>query len=163
MNNPKISILIPTKNGGRYLPYCIDSIIKQDYKNLEIIVSNNYSTDNTKEYLSTITDERVKIIVPERRLSLTENYEFALSHATGDWVMIVGDDDGVQSYFFKLVPYLIQKAEENNLNLICSDRAYFYWSGCETLHPDSKVSYWARPDITIEKSLEHIYKILFEL
>ncbi|CCY24692.1 putative uncharacterized protein [Brachyspira sp. CAG:484] len=160
MNNPKISILIPTKNGGRYLSYCIDSIIKQDYKNLEIIVSNNYSTDNTKEYLSTITDERVKVIVPERRLSLTENYEFALSHATGDWVMFVGDDDGVQSYFFKLVPYLIQKAEEKNINLICSDRAYFYWSGCETLHPESKVSYWARPDITIEKSMDHIYKIL---
>ena len=92
MNNPKISILIPTKNGGRYLSYCIDSIIKQDYKNLEIIISNNYSTDNTKEYLSTITDERVKVIVPERRLSLTENCEFTLSHATGDWIMLLGDD-----------------------------------------------------------------------
>lgn len=150
MNKPKITIIIPTKNGGKYLPYCVESVISQKYDNLELIISSNLSTDNTDEYLSTLKDPRITILHPNKRLSLSEHYEFALSHASGDWIMLLGDDDGVQSYFFDLVPYLIEKAEKQNLNLICSERAYFYWKGCKNLHPGSKISYSAQAYISIE-------------
>jgi len=51
MNEEKISVIVPTYNNENSIRRCIDSIINQNYKNLEIIVINDGSTDNTKNIL----------------------------------------------------------------------------------------------------------------
>ena len=98
----KYSILIPTRNGIKYLPFCIKSILSQDYINFELIVSDNHSTDGTWQYLKSIHDNRVKIIKPVHSLSMTDHFEWLLSHAGGEWIILLGDDDGLQPYFFEL-------------------------------------------------------------
>ena len=159
-NNPKFSILIPTRNGGKYLPYCLESILSQDYDDVEIIISNNRSEDETNSYLNTITDKRVKTIQPTEVLSMADNYEFVLAQATGDWIMILGDDDAVQSYFFELVEFLTKKAEEKKINLINSFRSYFFWDGCEFLHSDNMLNYHARAFYTIESTKYQVLTLL---
>lgn len=149
-NNPKFSILIPTRNGGKYLPYCLESLISQDYDDVEIIVSNNCSEDNTSSYLSSVTDKRVRVIKPAEVLSMAYHYEFALSQAKGDWIMILGDDDGVQPYFFELAEFLTTQAEKKNLNLINSARSYFFWAGCESFYADNLVGYHADAFCAVE-------------
>ena len=62
INNPKVSIGIPTYNRSSYLKTAIDSALCQTYNNLEIIVSNNGSNDDTIEVLSNYTDERLTVV-----------------------------------------------------------------------------------------------------
>ena len=59
-NKPLVSVCIPTYNKARYLRKSLDSIINQTYGNLEIIISDNASPDNTEEIIKSFTDERVK-------------------------------------------------------------------------------------------------------
>lgn len=160
MTKPKITIIIPTRNGGKYLPYCVNSVLSQSYKNLELIISVNHSSDNTYEYVKTINDSRVKIISPDKELNMTEHYEYALSKSTGDWIMFLGDDDAVMPYFFEIVPHLINSAECNNIHAINSLRAYFYWKGCEEMYSNSKISYDARAIIKIKSVKEDLFRCL---
>lgn len=160
MNQPKITIIIPTRNGGKYLPYAVESVLNQKYENLELIISINHSKDNTYEYVKTINDNRVKIVTPSEDLNMTAHYEFALTHATGDWVMILGDDDGIMPYFFELIPYLTDYAEKHNLNAINSTRVYFFWKGCEELYPIHKVLFEAKPITKIKKTKDDLFKCL---
>ena len=94
----KYSVLLPITHN--YLKFTIESVLRNDYENFELIISNDFSTDGTEEYLSTINDKRVKIIKPPVKLTQTKNYEFMLNFAVGEWVTILGDDDGLLPFFF---------------------------------------------------------------
>ena len=56
-NNPLVSICIPTYNGKRYIDQCISSAMNQSYNNIEIIISDDQSMDNTIEIANTILDK----------------------------------------------------------------------------------------------------------
>ena len=71
MNKPLISIIIPVYNCEKTIETAIDSIINQTYKNLEIIVVDDNSTDNTYEIVTGLKDERIKLI--EKELSMIES------------------------------------------------------------------------------------------
>ena len=94
MENPKYSIIIPTYNNVEYLPTCVNTILEQNYNDYELIISNNCSIDNTREYLESLKHSNIKIIQPKNCLSLVDHWNFAISHATGDWLICVGADDG---------------------------------------------------------------------
>jgi glycosyltransferase involved in cell wall biosynthesis len=64
---PKISIVLPTYNGARYIGECIDSCLTQTFKDFELIVVIDGSTDNTEELVRTYSDDRVYIIKTENR------------------------------------------------------------------------------------------------
>ncbi|WP_373032909.1 glycosyltransferase family 2 protein [Sulfurovum sp.] len=144
MNTPKYSIIIPTFNGVQYLPTCIETITAQNYKDYELIVSDDHSTDGTREFLETFEHPNVTVIYPPDSLSMTEHWEWALSHACGEWQIFVGQDDGLQPYFFQLADTLIVEAEEKGLRTIMSSRAYFFWKGCEHAYGDIAVGYTAK-------------------
>jgi glycosyltransferase involved in cell wall biosynthesis len=140
---PKYSIIIPTYNGVKYLPTCIETIICQKYDDYELIVSDDHSTDGTQEYLQTLNNPNIKVIYPPQSLSMTEHWEWALSHASGEWQIFVGQDDGLQPYFFTLADKLTVLAKEKKLRTIMSSRAYFFWPGCQHLYGDIAVGYYA--------------------
>jgi len=142
-NAPKFSIIIPSRNGGKYLPSCISTIISQDYTNYELIISDDNSEDSTQEYLSTLEHPKVRIIRPPERLSMAEHWDWALSHVKGEWLIFVGQDDGLQPYFFQLADKLTSLANKKNLRAIMSRRAYYYWHGCEPFYGDTVASYYA--------------------
>lgn len=139
----KYSIIVPVYNGGEYLLACVESIIKQNYSNYELIISNDQSNDNTSEYLSTLNHPNIIILTPPEGLSMTEHWEWALSHANGEWQMFVGQDDGLQSYFFELADILTKFAKNKNTKLIMTERAYYFWPGCEFVYGDIAVAYRA--------------------
>jgi hypothetical protein len=68
----------------------------QDYDNLEILVSDNFSQDLTRDVVESFKDKRIRYINTGKRLSMTDNYEFALSHVRPEgYVIYIGDDDGL--------------------------------------------------------------------
>jgi glycosyltransferase involved in cell wall biosynthesis len=93
--SPKITIIIPTRERLAVLRHCLETVLAQQYENLQIIVSDNCSTDGTGSFVEGLGDPRVRYINTGRRVSMAANYEFALSHVDGGWVMFLGDDDGV--------------------------------------------------------------------
>ncbi len=149
----KYSILIPTFNAGKYIKPCLQTILEQGYTDVEIIVSDDHSTDDTFKYLKTIDDARVTIISPPHEMSMTEHWEWLLGHARGEWIMFVGQDDGLQSYFFELADALTQEAESKGLKTIASKRAYYFWPGCEKTYGNVGVNYHAMPYSTVKNCL----------
>ena len=141
LNKPKYSIIIPTYNGNSYLPTCVETIINQNYTNYELIISDDNSTDGTRKYLKKLSHQNIKVIYPSQALSMTEHWEWALSHAKGEWQIFVGQDDGLQSYFFQLADKLTTIAKEKNIRTIASTRAYFFWKGCEHVYGENAVAY----------------------
>jgi glycosyltransferase involved in cell wall biosynthesis len=95
MSEPKITVIIPTRERCDVLEKALRTVTAQNYDNLEIIVSDNFSGDATEQVVRSTNDNRVKYINTGKRVSMSHNWEFALSHVTGDWVTIIGDDDGL--------------------------------------------------------------------
>ena len=94
MFNPKVSIIILSYNQDKFLKNSIDSVINQTYKNLEIIISDNGSTDNSKsiieEYLS---DQRVVFLDYNKNDKVTKRSNQAFSQSTGDFISLLYSDD----------------------------------------------------------------------
>lgn len=157
----KYSIIIPVHNGLKYLPTCIETIINQDYDNYELIISDDNSTDGTKEFLNSLkSNPNIKIVFTKKRLTVVEHFEWAYKHSCGEWVMFLGSDDGLQRYFFKLSDQLTKLAEENKLKVIMSKRAYYFWEGCESLYGNLALKYVARKEFKILNSKFEALKAL---
>lgn len=160
---PKYSIIIPTYNGISYLPTCIDTITSQVYKNYELIISDDHSEDGTQEYLISLAHPNIKTIVTPHKMSMTEHWEWALTHACGEWNIFVGQDDGLQPYFFSLADILTKYAQKSQIRTIMSERAYFFWHGCEKVFGDTAISYTALSRIVKHNSTKRMLQTLVGL
>lgn len=159
--NPKYSIIVPTRNSYRCLSDCIDSILFQKYDNYEIILSDNHSSDNNYEYYKTKHNQRIKLLKPEKALSMVDHWEWALSHAKGDWLIIVGADDGLMPYFFKLADFMVTIANSIGIRVINSNRGgYFYWPGCQKLYKDNAIEFFAHGTYHINNSFNELLNAL---
>ena len=91
-HTPKVSVLISAYNEEKYILECIDSIINQTYKNIEIIVIDDGSTDNTLRILKSFNDNRLKIFSQKNKGRVFSRNR-ALSLATGKYVILQDADD----------------------------------------------------------------------
>jgi glycosyltransferase involved in cell wall biosynthesis len=92
---PQVSILIPTYNRAHFLPQAIETSLAQDYPNLEIIVSDNHSTDATQECVKKyMSDPRFRYFRNDVNLGSGPNYKKLLySYASGQYAKYLTDDD----------------------------------------------------------------------
>jgi len=109
-NLPLVSIGIPTYNRAKLLKRSIESLLSQDYENIEILISDNASTDNTQEVCQHYVqkDSRIKYVQHATNHGPGENFSYVLLNATGQFFMWLGDDDWLDSdYISKCVNQLI--------------------------------------------------------
>ena len=94
-DHPKISICIPTYNYANFLAEAIESVLSQTYDNIEIVVIDNCSTDNTKEVVEryATVDSRVSYVRNDSNVGLTGNLNRCLELARYDFVKILCADD----------------------------------------------------------------------
>lgn len=97
-SNPSISVLTPVWNGMPYIRECIDSVLMQDYQDWELIISDNGSTDGTREYLESLRDPRVTVFKQDRNLGIMGNVNFLFRQANASVSQILCADD----YFVKV-------------------------------------------------------------
>ena len=90
----KLSVLIPVYNEEKTIKKCVERVLvaKILNMNLEVIISDNNSTDNTKEILKSIKDPRIKLLFKENNEGKGANIKNALNHATGDVVLFQDAD-----------------------------------------------------------------------
>jgi glycosyltransferase involved in cell wall biosynthesis len=97
---PLVSIGIPTYNrAGRYLRECIKSAINQTYPSIEIIVSDNCSTDGTAALVTIFADPRIRYFRHPKNIGANNNFNFCLEQANGEYFLLLHDDDLIDSDF----------------------------------------------------------------
>lgn len=128
----RYSVIIPTMNRFEILVETVRGCLKLNYNDYEVLVSNNASSDETENVSSIFEDNiKFKYIETPERLSMPRHWEFAMSHASGERVIFLGDDDGISPNLLQQLDILINATGANVLRWNTS--LYFHpdWGGSE--------------------------------
>jgi glycosyltransferase involved in cell wall biosynthesis len=94
MSLPLVSIIIPMYNQRpEFLRECLQSVIRQTYTNLEVIVSDNHSACDAVQVLEEFSKDGIKIIKPLQHLDIIDHFNFAAAAATGEYISFLSSDD----------------------------------------------------------------------
>ena len=121
INQPKVSIMIPTYNQEQYIAQAIESALMQDYKNLEVVVTDDCSTDKTADVIKKYQrDPRIKFIQNPVNKGRVKNYHDTFYyHTTGDWIInLDGDDYYTDKSFVSRAIANIKKTAANSQNVV---------------------------------------------
>lgn len=116
----KLSIIVPVYNTGNYLEKCLSSIIKQSFKDIEIIIINDCSNDNSleiiKKYLS--IDKRIILIDKKQNEGLSAARNSGIKISKGEYILHIDSDDWIEeNYFYDMYNYAIK----TQADLVISD------------------------------------------
>lgn len=117
--NGMVSLIIPVYQVRNYLEYCLRSIEVQDYRNLEILIVDDYSSDGSLQIAKEFAkrDERIKIIQNSCNQGLGASRNIAMSRAQGEYIMFLDSDDSFSSP--KAVSYCVNLARKHKLEVLC--------------------------------------------
>lgn len=117
-NSAKVSIVIPVYNSGKYLKRCLDSAVNQTLKDIEIIIINDGSTDNSEKIIEKyLSDKRIKYISQNNQGQSTARNK-GIDAATGEYIGFMDSDDWVDLDFFEK---LYTAAQKNNADISVGD------------------------------------------
>lgn len=154
----KYTVIIPTRDRAETLEATLRTCLRQTYKNFEIIVSDNCSSDNTKEIVDCCNDSRIRYINPGKRLSMSGNFEFALSHVTDGFAMFIGSDDGIMPDAINYVDSIVKKY---HVDAVSCSQATYVWPDFPDEHIAGRLSFGSlRNDIEIRRPNEWLEKTL---
>ncbi|MDR1554832.1 MAG: glycosyltransferase [Campylobacteraceae bacterium] len=161
-NNVKISIIIPVYNAEKYLQKCLDSVINQTLKEIEILCINDGSTDNSLSILEEYAkkDRRIKVFTGENQGPAAAR-NIGLKNATGEYVWFVDADDWCELNACEL---LYEKAVKDNLDMIIFSALRATANGIT-----NKIKYYSidsvvpADDMNIIVSINNAYKYIFDL
>ncbi len=120
----KVSIIVPIYNSEKNLDRCVNSILRQSYKNLELILINDGSTDSSLDICNNFRKLNENIIViDQKNMGVSAARNIGLRYATGDLIQFVDSDDYIDS---DMTESLVNCIRENNADLvICGYKSIF--------------------------------------
>ena len=156
---PKISVIVPVHNGEKYLFNCITSIINQSFDDLEIIVIDDGSTDNSYNILNKLKEKypQIKIVQNNENLGISTTRNKGIQQASGEYISFVDDDDYLNPSMYQ---DMYQDACSNNFPdiittgfLFVKDDNYF----------NKDLSFFAKRNGKKVMSIEEKKKLLFDI
>lgn len=146
----KVSVIIPAYNAEKYLKECLNSVLNQTYKNVELIVINDGSTDRTKDILEEYTSIHCNMrVIHTENGGVSAARNIGLEHATGEYIMFLDSDDLLVS---NAIEILLSDLKDNDadiagglMNSDVNDAAIYY--------NDTQTTVW-RESEGLEKALE---------
>lgn len=126
MSHPFFSIVIPTRNRADLLYYSLKSAQSQEFDDFEILVSNNYSSDETEQVILNNLDSHTRFIFTNQPLAMPDHWEFALARAKGEYILFLCDDDALRSDLLGFLFNLIKKKKPECIS----------WMNGVYYHPD---------------------------
>ncbi len=121
---PKISVLIPTRERAETLGPCIQTCLAQDYDNMEVLVSDNASSPATHATVASFSDSRLQYFRQDTRVSMRQNFEFLINQAKGDYIIIIGDDDGLMPGAIRRIAQFLK---QNPVDVLNWTGIVYYW------------------------------------
>ncbi len=116
-NMKKVSIIVPCYNSEEYLDIAIKSLVKQTYKNIEIILLNDGSKDGTLDIMRSYDDERI-VIIDKKNTGIGDTRNTGIRKSSGDYIMFLDSDD---YYEEDTVENMVRVLEENDADMVVSN------------------------------------------
>ena len=124
MNNSQlVSVVVNCYNGEKYLNQCINSILNQTYKNIELIFWDNQSNDKSKNIIKSYSDKRIKYLYSKKHTTLYEARNLALQNCNGEFVCFLDADDWYESS--KIEDQIIYFSDKE-VGVVYSNRYTYY-------------------------------------
>ena len=120
-----VSVGIPTFNRANLLVKCLNSVLQQSYENIEVIVSDNMSSDPTPDVCLEFMnqDQRVKTYRQTANIKCVPNFDYVRRQSKGEYFMLLGDDDWIDT---ELIHSCVQFLEDNPDHIAASGETYYY-------------------------------------
>ena len=99
-NDIKISIIVPVYNCAKYIKKCLDSLINQTFKNIEIILVNDGSTDNSEEIIQSYDDNRI-VYIKQKNQGPSAARNLGIDLAKGEYIGFVDSDDWIDADYYE--------------------------------------------------------------
>ncbi|MBM6781257.1 glycosyltransferase family 2 protein [Bacteroides mediterraneensis] len=125
-SNIKISIIVPVYNVADYLEECLNSVLNQTLKNIEIIIINDGSTDDSPRILNKYKKYPSITIINQPNQGLSSARNTGIRHAVGEYIMFLDSDDWIDS---DMCEKLYNKAKRFNVPLVICDMLQFWGNG----------------------------------
>lgn len=149
-NQPVVTILLPCYNVEQFLPHCLDSIIKQTYKNLQIVCMDDGSKDNTWHVLQNYVSKDARIeVYHQDNQGVASARNNLLDKAKGDYVLFVDSDDWIEP---DMVEFLVSKSLETGCRMVACSMVVND-TAVETRTPNETI--WEQPKLVCE-FLRHV-------
>lgn len=149
MRTPLISIIVPVYNTSKFLKRCLDSLLNQTYKNIEIIIVDDGSTDDSPQICDAYAslDTRI-IVVHQTNTGVVGARNRGIEHSSGDYVLFVDSDDWVS---LDMCYNLVNKAETAKVDLVICDFSHIREDSVTSFHCEVIES----PDILLHKIIRY--------
>ncbi|HIK31533.1 MAG TPA: glycosyltransferase family 2 protein [Oscillatoriales cyanobacterium M59_W2019_021] len=116
---PKVSVCIPTYNRAELLSYAVESTLKQTYTDLELIICDDGSTDNTPERVLQWNDPRIRYIRHPQNIGRSRNMRSGFEAATGEYFIKFDDDDALATEFLEKTVAILEN--DSTLDFVCTN------------------------------------------
>ncbi len=130
----KISVLLPTRNRLDYLKLAIETVRRQDDLDWEIVVSDNDSSEDIAGHVASLKDERIRYARTSGFIPVTENWNAALAMSSGDYVVMMGDDDALLPGYLTAMRQHVKRFERPDLIYVGS--LLFTYPSVDPSHPN---------------------------
>ena len=142
----KISIIVPIYNCEKYLAKCLDSIIRQDYSNLEVILINDGSSDNSKSICEEFCkkDKRF-ILINKKNEGVSEARNTGLDIASGEYIIFIDADDWIEPNMCKV---LLDSLNSNEADMVFCNHIY------EFMNKSIKVNFACEENIVVNEDIK---------
>jgi len=98
---PRITVAIPTYNRVKYLPQAVQSVLDQTFKDFELLIVDNASTDETADIVRSFKDKRIVYHQNEQNIGMINNWNRCIDFSKGKYLIILGDDDKLYPNFLE--------------------------------------------------------------
>jgi hypothetical protein len=136
MPDHRFSIVIPTRERPRTLAFCLRTCLVQQHDDFEVVVSDNHSSPATREVVESLASPRLKYVRTPGPLAMTDSFEFAIAQAKGEFILMLGDDDGLLPHALPEIDRIIQMVDARALRW---ESVVYHW-------PDFAPQAQAKPD-----------------
>jgi glycosyltransferase involved in cell wall biosynthesis len=141
ISKPAISVITPVWNGLPYIKEAVESVLSQDFDDWELVISDNGSTDGTRDYLDSLTDPRIKVYKQAKNLGIDGNLNFLYEHASSEICYCMCADDYFHPGTLKQVVAEWAVCDKNTAVIV------FNWKDILTHSPKGKYSYAVLPRV----------------
>lgn len=118
------SVVIPTHNRLHLLRDAIETVRRQEFEDWEVVVFDNASKDGIADHVRGLNDQRVRYARSDVFLPVTDSWNRAIELAQGDYVVLLGDDDGLTPHYFKRLKRIIERF---NMPDVIYNNIYQFW------------------------------------
>lgn len=112
-----VTVAIPTRNRASYLRLAVDSVLSQTHTNLQVLISDNCSTDSTATYLESLQDPRIVVLHQPRNIGMIGNWNACLDAATGEYFILLSDDDLLEKEAIGLLVAAIEEPQSGEAGI----------------------------------------------